>query len=356
VTLPAVHALSRTRWVLTVVVLVLAVAAVFGAAPPTRVLAAPVPGALAVDPEGGSKDLHDQLDAASARFNDAAARLDASKARQAQLAERMKATGNDVTRLTAQIGALAATAYKGGRIGSLAALLDSSSPDGLLQRAVTLQSKARLDDEQLRQLKSTRATLAGQQAALDAEIKVQTDQLAEMDKRKKAAERALASVGGGARTAGPTGDSTGSGSAGATPVPRRADGSLAPESCTVKDPTTSGCITPRMLHALQQVQAAGFNHFVSCYRPQEDGGEHPRGRACDFAAAPGGFGGVATGGDRDYGNRLAAWMIANAKNLGVLYIIWFRQIWLPSTGWRAYTSGNGDPSSDHTNHVHLSVQ
>jgi len=350
-TLPAV------RPILTFI-LVLAVAAGLGAAAPTAVLAGPPSGALAADPEGGSKALHDQLDAASAGFNDAAARLDASKARQAQLGAHMKTTEAALTQLTAQVGELAATAYKSGRISGLSALLDSSSPDGLLQRAVTLQAKAHLDDDQLRQLKATKATLAGQQAVVDAEIKVQTDQLAEMDKRKKAAEKALASVGGGARTTGTTGvdAGTGSGSAGATPVPRRADGSLAPESCTVKDPTTSGCITPRMLHALQQVQAAGFNHFVSCYRPQEDGGEHPRGRACDFAAAPGGFGGVATGADRDYGNRLANWMIANARNLGLLYIIWFRQIWMPSTGWRAYTRGNGDPSSDHTNHVHLSVQ
>jgi hypothetical protein len=124
----------------------------------------------------------------------------------------------------------------------------------------------------------------------------------------------------------------------------------------VKDPTTSGCLTPRTLHALQQTKAAGFNHFVSCYRPQEDGGEHPRGRACDFAAATGGFGGVAAGAEKDYGNRLAAWYVANAQGLGVLYVIWFKQIWLPSTGWRAYTNGNGTPSGDHTNHVHLSVQ
>jgi hypothetical protein len=64
---------------------------------------------------------------------------------------------------------------------------------------------------------------------------------------------------------------------------------------------------------------------------------------------------VAGGGDRDYGNRLAAWLIANAQRLGVLYVIWFRQIWLPSSGWRAY-NGGGDPSSDHTNHVHMSIQ
>ena len=44
----------------------------------------------------------------------------------------------------------------------------------------------------------------------------------------------------------------------------------------------------------------------------------------------------------------------NADRLGVLYVIWYRQIWMPGTGWRAY-SGSGGPQRDHTNHVHLSV-
>ena len=45
----------------------------------------------------------------------------------------------------------------------------------------------------------------------------------------------------------------------------------------------------------------------------------------------------------------------NASSLGVLYVIWFRQVWTPAAGWHAYSGGNGDPSSDHTNHVHLSL-
>jgi hypothetical protein len=109
-----------------------------------------------------------------------------------------------------------------------------------------------------------------------------------------------------------------------------------------------------MLHALQQAKAAGFTRYVSCYRPSGSG-EHPKGRACDFAAQKDGFGGVATGGDKTYGNNLAAYFIRNADPLAVLYVIWYRQIWLPSSGWKAYSGGNGDPSSDHTNHVHLSV-
>jgi peptidoglycan hydrolase CwlO-like protein len=402
-TLPTKIVTLRTVTPRTVVVTALiALAVLLAVLPPNPVHAEPAAG-----PEGGSKALRDQLDAAARGFNDAVGRLDASKSREAQLAGQMRATDTQLAQLSDQVNALAVTAYKGARVGGLVALLESGSPDNLVQRAATLESKARADDEKLRQLKAVKTAQRTQQAALADEVESQRAQLAEMDKRKKDAEKALAEAekaqaeaakkaqadaakkaqadaakaqadaakaqADAARAqaaansapapataprqpaASPNPIGTG-GAAVPAPAPRRPDGSLAPESCNQDDPTTSGCLTPRTLHALKQTQAAGFNRFVSCYRSQEDGGEHPRGRACDFAAQTSGFGGVATGGDRDYGNRLAAWYVANAQRLGVLYVIWFKQIWLPSTGWRAYTNGNGDPSSDHTNHVHLSVQ
>ena len=110
-----------------------------------------------------------------------------------------------------------------------------------------------------------------------------------------------------------------------------------------------------MLNAYNNARGAGYTHYTKCWRSQSSG-EHPKGRACDFSANATTFVDArATGADKAYGDRLAAYFIANASRLGVLYVIWFRRIWLPSSGWKAYSGGNGDPSSDHTNHVHLSV-
>jgi hypothetical protein len=326
--------------------------------PPVPVFADPSPEGSATDAEGGSAALRQQLDAAARGYNDAQGRLDASKGRQAQLTAQMRDTEAQLARLGEEVSALAVTSYKGGRIGGLVALLDSGSPDGLLARARTLESLARQDDQLLRQLKATRATLAGQQAALDAEIKTQQDQLAEMDKRQQAAEKALAGAGGGARGTGFTADAPGATGAPAGPAPtaapRRPDGTWARESCSVNDPTTSSCLTPRTLHALQQARAAGFTRYTACHTGGT-WGEHPVGRACDFAAAADGFADAATGGDKAYGDRLAAWLITNADRLAVLYVIWYRQIWMPGIGWRTYRHGDGSPSGNHTNHVHLSV-
>lgn len=307
------------------------------------------PGNSTVTNEGGSKSLRDVLDSASRGFLEAQAALEVSKKRQAELSQQLATAGTRLDELTIQVNEIAAASYRMPRAGAASALLDSASPDTFIDRAATIDALAAQQDRQIRELTQLRSRLGKAKAELDAEVAKQAEQLAVMAKKKQDAEKALLTVGGQA-----TGGHVAASSPVAQPVPRRSDGSFPGESCSVDDPTTSGCLTPRTLHALNQAKAAGFTRFVSCYRPAEDGGEHPRGRACDFAAQTGGFGGDAQGGDRVYGNNLAAYFIRNANTLGVLYVIWFRQIWLPSSGWRAY-NGGGDPSSAHTNHVHLSV-
>jgi hypothetical protein len=314
-------------------------------AAPALVAAGPVaaaPSAPAADPEGGSQQLRDQLDSASRGFVEAKAKLAASQQRQQQLTADLTRIEAQVAQETTVIGELAGVAYRNGRLGPLTALLGSDSPDGFLDRAVTLSAVAANQDRQVRDLVRTRQVATEAKAAVDREVTEQRRQLAIMQARKQQAEKALADEAQQAAQADPPASSGGS-----------SGGSLS-GGCTVNDPTTSGCITPRMLNALQQAKAAGFTRFVSCYR-SGGSGEHPKGRACDFSATTGGFGGVASGGDRTYGDNLANYFIRNADRLGVLYVIWFKRIWLPSSGWKAYTGGNGDPSSDHTNHVHLSV-
>ncbi|BCY07338.1 hypothetical protein [Actinoplanes sp. L3-i22] len=140
----------------------------------------------------------------------------------------------------------------------------------------------------------------------------------------------------------------------AEPAPRNPDGSWPEETCSIiPDPTTgTGCVTPRLLHLVQQASAAGFPK-PGCFRV-DDHGEHPRGRACDWMMTSGG---EATGAQRARGDAMAAWAVANATRLGIIYVIWFRLIWTPEQGWHAYNNpyGGNDPSGWHTNHVHISV-
>jgi hypothetical protein len=322
--------------------LAIATAAAASAAP--RPLAAPGTGD---DGEGGSKSLTDQLAAASRGFIEAQAALARSKKRQQQLTAQLKQIDAQVAPQQAALDQIVAQAYRSGRLGPMAALLTADSSQSLLDRADTLEAVAAKQDAALQDLKATRTKQEQAKIAIDAAVRDQQKQVNVMAKRKAQAENALKAANVGQNTGSPGGSSGGSQTAPNYTGPSG-------DGCTVNDPTTTGCITPRMLNAMQQAQKAGFNHFVACFRHQ-DSGEHPLGRACDFAADKTGFGGVATGSSKDYGNRLANYFIHNSSRLGVLYVIWFERIWLPSSGWKAYTRGNGDPSSDHTNHVHLSV-
>src|SRR5689334_9963068 len=92
------------------------------------------------------------LDAATRGYNDAKGRLDVAQRRQAELTQQLQATQAQVDALSAEVNAAVVTAYKGGRISSLAVLLDSSSVPDFLDRATRLSAQLRQDGRTLRAL------------------------------------------------------------------------------------------------------------------------------------------------------------------------------------------------------------
>lgn len=301
------------------------------------------------DDEGGTKTLRAALEAAAKGHVEAQTKLDNSKKRQLELSVELTRVESRLAEVSVEVSAIAAQSYRIGRLTPISMLLNSASPEDFLERAAALELLAQRDGVQMRELTEARESVTRTKAAIDNEVREQEKQVAVMARKKKDAERALGASGGNA-----TGGFINANSPLAKPAPKNSDGSWPNESCTVDDPTTSGCITPRTLHAMNQARANGFTRYRSCYRGS-GGGEHPKGKACDFAAAPNGFENVnATGGDKAYGDRLAAFYVKNASRLGVMYVIWYRQIWMPGNGWRAY-SGSGGPAATHTNHVHLSM-
>lgn len=311
------------------------------------------PGDSGDDGEGGSKTLIQQLESASRGFSEASEELAASKKRQLQLATQLKQLDAQLGPQQAALDEVVAQTYRTGRLGPMSALLTASGSGDFVDRAELLQAVALKQDRALRDLRTTRDAQAAAKLGVDREIAAQQRQVTTMAKRKQQAEQALKAANAGQDATSPGGSSKSSAKAGA--APRNSDGSLPSQGCSVDDPTSGGCITPRMLHAMNEARSAGFTRYRHCFREQNSG-EHPKGRACDFAADKDGFGGDATGASRTYGNNLANYFISNSSALGVLYVIWYRRIWLPSSGWKSYSGAGGDPSSDHTNHVHLSVR
>jgi peptidoglycan DL-endopeptidase CwlO len=303
-----------------------------------------------VDDEGGTPSLREQLDVAATAYQDARVELEQSQEQELRLAIRIEGLQQELDELVEQVQRVAATAYRTGRVGAFAALLNSSSPDMFLERAVAVDMIAKRESEMLANLRLLSEEIEEQWAELEAEIARQEEEVNNLNHAKQQAEAALFAIGGGA-----TGQFVPYESPDAAPAPRNADGSWPGESCSMNDPTTSGCLTPRMLHAYEEARLFGFTRYTSCWRSGTFG-EHPLGRACDFSASVHGFSGVATGADKEYGDRLASFFVHNANALGVQYVIWYRQIWFPGSGWRSYGGADGTPSADHTDHVHVSIR
>lgn len=335
----------RTTSVTATVVIVAVLTIIFGAVGP----AGAQPGD---DPDGGDSKLDtlkSNLAAAAEGYLKAEAALNASKAKQAEAQKQLEAAQTDIARVRSRVADFAAEAYRNGRMGPVNLLLKSSGPGDVIGRAQAIDSFTRGDMDRLVTLSDAKRRADEAKAAVDAEVQNQSAALDEMSKRRVAAQKALASA-QVVRT-NPGIDTSG------VPIANRGPGPGG--GCSVDDPTTSGCITRSTLHALREAQRVGFNWYVSCYRPGNRY-EHPKGQACDFAAFPGGFENRSAGGDnRRYGDRLAAFFVRNASALGVMYIVWYCQIWQVGVGWHRYNSTGsscGDaPAGDHTNHVHLSV-
>ncbi len=302
------------------------------------------------DDEGGTKSLREQLDEAATAYQDAKVELEKSQERELQLSVRLESLEDELEEQVEQVQRVAVTAYRTGRVGAFAALLNSTSPDVFLERAVAVDMIAKREQEMLANLKSINDEIEEQQAQLETEIERQEEEVDKLEAAKQKAEDALFAIGGGA-----SGEFVAYESADAEPAPRNADGSWPSESCSEDDPTTGGCLTPRTLHALKEAEIFGFTRHTSCWR-SGSWGEHPLGRACDFSAPNSGFGTVAYGSDKEYGDRLASFFVHNADALGVQYVIWYKQIWFPGSGWKSYGGADGTPSGNHTDHVHVSIR
>jgi peptidoglycan DL-endopeptidase CwlO len=303
----------------------------------------PVPAAADPDEETLEADLAAAIEA----VNDAQALVEAADARAVELAAQIADTQARFEELRVDLNEYALYLHTEGDLQQTNAILSATDSRDLID-AMTYtgflgQERAAL----LTQAETILTQLEAEQAAHADVVADAAEALENAEKAQEDLEEELEEL--------RAEQASGPGSDGGAPAAGGYDGGGG-EGCTEDDPTTSGCLTPRTLHVYNETKEAGFDHYVSCYR-SGGGGEHPLGRACDWAADASGFQNVdASGDDKAYGDQLASWYVNNADALGVEYVIWYREFWSPGSGWRSYSGAGGDPASDHTNHVHVSVQ
>ena len=141
---------------------------------------------------------------------------------------------------------------------------------------------------------------------------------------------------------------------GATPVVGGCGGSkMCPDPGL---PMMNGLTPDARIVASCTVQKFGITNVLGVgERAANSASDHPAGRAVDVMIAN-----YASAQGRAQGDKVAEWVRANARAMGVNYIIWNARIWSvqrAQEGWRAYThpSGATDDNSAHRNHVHVSV-
>jgi hypothetical protein len=334
---------SPRRWLILALAPLVAMTMFFAPASPAS--AEPDGSSPTADDGDDNPMLNEVLDSTGRRFLAAKAAVAKSTKTQLKLAVQVRDAEAKRDALLPEVGAVAGQQYRIGGISAASFLLNSRGADNFLDRAISLEEMNALNNGKLHELNEAIELVAQTKARLDAEVKAQQQHLTSMRKQKEAAEKALSLVGGKSVTGG----FVDAKSRVAKAAPRNSDGEFSPEGCTVSDPTTSGCITPRTHHMYKEVKRAGFNRFVGCHR---SGGpfEHPKGRACDWSLQKRGFAPWHNQDTREYGNNLMAFLVRNSDRLGILYVIWNRQIWFPATGWKSYSG----PSA-HTDHVHVSM-
>lgn len=133
-------------------------------------------------------------------------------------------------------------------------------------------------------------------------------------------------------------------------IPSGGGGPIPPVSkeCPGQKITATMC---RVFNILKRFNPPGG---IGCFGHRPGPTEHDDGRACDFMV---GSGCNVTAEGRAIGNKIAAFAAANAKELGIMYIIWEQRIFSParaSEGWRLMED-RGDCTSNHMDHPHISV-
>jgi cell wall-associated NlpC family hydrolase len=159
-------------------------------APATVARAAPSPAELTQQINKSSTDLEKIVES----YNKLKEEIKATKTATVNLGARMAPLEQQVNQARAQVGELAATAYKTGGLATARALLEPTSSDNLVSRLGTLDQLARDRGKQVADYGQAQHRYQTEKSQLDATLARQTAQVKQLDAGKKKIEADLAKL------------------------------------------------------------------------------------------------------------------------------------------------------------------
>jgi cell wall-associated NlpC family hydrolase len=130
----------------------------------------------------------------SSDFNRVHSSLQANKAKVAELEKTLKPLELQVDLALSRVSGIAVQAYKAGSASTLSALLNSGSPDSLLDQLSVLNQMSRKQLADISTVKETRNRFLADKQALDALVTQLTAQDADLAGKKKSIESQIASL------------------------------------------------------------------------------------------------------------------------------------------------------------------
>lgn len=116
---------------------------------------------------------------------------------------------------------------------------------------------------------------------------------------------------------------------------------------------SEGKLQPNTVHLLRLIEASwpyyANGGVIGGYR-QDAIADHPSGQALDIMMNNGGRDAASVA----QGHQIAAFLTANASQLGIEYLVWRQSIWHPGRDWRLMED-RGDWTSNHMDHIHAKV-
>ena len=150
--------------------------------------AAPTPAEI----ERTAKDLGGKLDATNEQYNNANVLLKQSRAKQVELAAKVKTFEVQTDAYEKRVGAIGASAYRGGRPSALNVVLGGGSPDTVLQQLAVLDVVTRDQRGSIDELLKARKPLDDAKRKLDKEVAAQAFQEQTLREKKATLTKDLA--------------------------------------------------------------------------------------------------------------------------------------------------------------------